>query len=344
MADRPVLPQPAAAARQGRRAVVHIGLNKTGSNSIYTWLDRNAAALRRQGVWFDGLAPHGGPAFSTATGWVVFARSAEPGWTPGPFERQAFRLSSRADLDARVATFLQHVEAGLPEGPGTYVTSAEMIGGLDTPEAIGALHGWFTARFDTVRYVVYLRDQVAWVASAYNQAIRAGETLDLDAFIARQGRNDYHALVTRWHAAVGRDALEVRLFDRRDFVRGDLIEDFAALIGAATAGTVKPPRKNTAMSALRLRATRAVSRLTGDFAARAGLLPLQRRLYRLPLPDFGAKLRLSDTQAAQVRAMNAEGNAKLAALLFPDRTDLFRDAPRAEPAVPSTDLSQVTGK
>ena len=49
--------QPAGAeappAPPGGRALVHIGLNKSGSTTIQTWLARNREALRGQGVAYE---------------------------------------------------------------------------------------------------------------------------------------------------------------------------------------------------------------------------------------------------------------------------------------------------
>lgn len=334
------------APRRGRRAVVHIGLNKTGSNAIHTWLSLNTEVLQRKGFWFDSLGPHSGPEYSTAAGWVAYARAGRADWLPAAHDRQAYRIATRADLDARLATFLSRAEASFPPHEGTFVTSSSPISQIRPKAQIARLHAWFAERFDAVRYVVYLRDQVEWLPSAYGQAVRAGGTQDLDAFIDSQGVNDYDAFVARWQEIVGADAMDVRLYDRRDFVGGDLFEDFAAALGTDTSGMTAPPRRNEAMSAARLKATIAASRLTGSLAERAGLLPLQRRLYTMPLPGpGGAKLTLDPNQASRVRAMNADSNARLCARLFPDRPQLFRGpAHRNASPVPTTELSQVTGK
>ncbi len=322
-----------------RTAIVHIGLNKTGSTTLQRWLQVNRAALRERGVWFDDLPPHGGPELSTAMGWSIFAASENPLWQPGPWQAQAYRIDDRADLDARVATFLDRVEASLPQADGLYVTSSEHIGtALRKPEQIARLHGWFAARFETVRYVVYIRDQADWVASAYVQAIRSGAAMGLDDFIAKQGRNDYHALARLWWETAGPDALIVRRLDPAALVQGDLIADFAAQLGVSPDGLQRPERQNESMTAFRLRLTRRVSQHLGPAMERLRLLPLQRQLYSTPLPNpLGLKkMRLSATQAARVRRMNLAGNEALRAALCPDETALFPSSAPTATARPLT--------
>jgi hypothetical protein len=303
--------------------IVHIGLNKTGSTSIQAWLDMNRDALRAQGIWHDDLGPHGGPHLSTAIGWTVLGHSARGDWMPRGWQRQALAVSSPEDLQDRLTDFLARVDGTLPPpGAGTYVTSSESIGtGLRTTHEIARLHGWFAERFDAVRYVVYLREQADWLASAYVQAIRAGRADSLDAFIDSHGQADYDALVQRWSDVAGAGNVDVRLFDKSR----DLIADFAKAIGADVVATARPKRLNDSMPLYQLRLIRGANRLLGPLIADTPLVKIQRSLSNRNLPPlFGAaRLELAPEQAARVRAMNAASNERLRARHFPDRPTLF---------------------
>lgn len=335
-----------------RRCIVHIGLNKTGSTTIQAWLQTNQDALRNQGIWHDSLGPHSGPRLSTAVGWTIFAHSQRPNYVPGGWQAQTYRIRSRADLQERLDQFLTRVEATFPPaGDGTYVTSSEHIGaGIKNVPEMEKLHSWFAARFNEVRYVVYIREQTDWVASAYVQAVRSGTTESLDAYIEHFGFNDYHALIQKWRGVAGDDNVDVRLFDRAAFTGGDLIDDFAHAIGTDASQTARPPKLNDSMPLYQLHLLLWGSRLFGKLVNRLGLLPAQRRFYSRNMPFlFGSKrLCLSPEQAARVRAMNADSNEALRALAFPAADSLFpgaassqspRSAPGAAAAIP-----QVTGQ
>lgn len=334
------------------RCIVHMGLNKTGSTTLQGWLQINRAALRDQGIWYDSLEPHGGPHLSTATGWTIYAHSRRPDYLPGPWQAQVYRIADRQALAERLEEFLTRVEASFPpETGGTYVTSSEHIGAaIRNVHEMAKLHQWFADRFDDVRYVIYIREQADWVASAYTQAVRSGTTESLDAYIDRLGHQNYHWLVQSWRGIAGEENVDVRLFDRAAFAGGDLIDDFAHAIGADASQTARPPTLNDSMPLYQLYLLLWGNRLFGKLVNRLGLLPAQRRFYSRNMPFlFGSKrLRLSPEQAARVRAMNADSNEALRALAFPAADSLFpgasasqspRSAPDAAAAIP-----QVTGQ
>lgn len=336
-----------------RRCIVHIGLNKTGSTTLQGWLHLNRDALREQGIWHDSLGPHGGPNLTTAVGWAVYAHSQRPNYVPGGWQAQAYRIGGRADLQVRLDQFLTRVEASFPPaGGGTYVTSSEHIGaGVKNVAEMEKLHDWFAQRFDEVRYVVYIREQADWVASAYVQAVRSGTTLGLNAFIDQFGCNDYHQLVQKWRGVAGAGNVDVRLFDRTAFVGGDLIDDFASAIGADASQTARPPRLNDAMPLYQLYLLLWTSRIFGKAIEKFGFLRTQRRFYARNLPFlFGStrRLRLSSAQAERVRTMNAESNEALRALVFPAEERLFpgtsaSQSPRSASGAAAA-FPQVTGQ
>jgi len=335
-----------------RRCIVHIGLNKTGSTTIQGWLQINQDALRDQGIWHDNMAPHGGPHLSTAAGWAIYAHSDRADYLPGPWQAQVYQIQNRQDLEQQLDQFLTRAEAGFPPaGNGTYVTSSEHIGtSLRNPREIAKLHQWFADRFDEVRYIVYLREQADWVASAYTQAVRSGRTESLDAYIERLGHQNYHWLVRLWQTVAGADNVDVRLFHKAAFTGADLIDDFASAIGADASQTRRPPRLNDSMPLYQLKLQLWTSRLFGRAISKLGLLPAQRRLYSRNLPFlFGStRLRLSPDQAARVRAMNADSNEALRALVFPAADSLFPGAsasqsPRSAQGVAAA-IPQVTGQ
>ncbi|NRA99734.1 MAG: hypothetical protein HRU32_07935, partial [Rhodobacteraceae bacterium] len=287
-------------APPNRRAIVHIGLNKTGSTTLQFWLANNADKLREHGVWFDDLRPHGGPELSTAVGWKTFACTALPKYKVDQWERQVYDMDTKEKTAERVATFLDRVEATLPPEGETYVTSAEHIGtGVRPPQSIRLLHSWFAERFTEVKYVVYIRDQVDWIPSAYVQAIRSGATLSIEDFIEAKGANNFFYLVNNWREETGADSVIVRRLDRKVLVDGDLVADFASIIGVNPNDFAPRQPANESMSAFQTTLTRYFSICFGWAVKRFNLLPWQRRIYdrNWNLPARFKKPKLNDRQA-----------------------------------------------
>lgn len=315
--------------------IVHIGLNKTGSTSIQAWLDMNREALRRQGIWTDSLAPHGGPELTTAVGWAMYGHSNRRNYVPRGWQKQAYRIHDRTDLDTKLAAFLHRVEAGFPPpGEGTYVTSSEHIGAaLKNVSEIQKLHDWFAERFDRVRYVVYIREQADWLASAYVQAVRSGSGDSLEQFVETRGQQDYDELVGKWAGIAGDENVDVRIFHRARMVEGDLLADFASAIDANLRTTARPRRLNDSMPPYQLRLMRGLNRATWPLIEKTPLVTVQRRLFSHNLPRlFGAdKVRLSPEQAARVRTMNAASNDRLRVRFFPSEETLFPGVAPGQP-------------
>ncbi len=326
-------PRRRAARRSGlaRRAVVHIGLNKTGSSTIQFWLKRNAKRLREQGFHVDLLDDRPLPALDMVQAFAMYGLAADKRWRPSRRYAGRFDIRNGTDLRARLDDLMSRAEASLPPPDGgTWIASSEHLGmHLLTTDAIRRQHAWLASRFGQVDYVCYIRDQVGWVASLYAQALKVGSSLSLDQFIAERGTNDYHALARRWTEVVGEEHFHLRLFD--DVVRtGDLIADFAAAIGADPAGLSSQPPRNQSTTALRLRAMRVQNMVR----ARLNRHRLGRWADRLDpvvdLFDRGPKLRLSPRQAERVRELNRASNEALRLWLFPDRPDLFGPPPHRE--------------
>ena len=88
--------------------------------------------------------------------------------------------------------------------------------------------------FDDFEIVVYLRKQADYATSLVLQRIKNGHQGIADMLLER-ARNpeaddpmlNYQVLLTMWAEVFGRDKMKVRLFDRKHFIDGDLVVDFA---------------------------------------------------------------------------------------------------------------------
>lgn len=306
------------------KALIHIGIPKSGTSSIQAFLGLNRAALAGQGMLYAPFDPRFGSQFE----FPVTALQA-CGATVGPeLERRRLGFATQASQSAYVAAYHSFLDTRLDAAQGWgFIGSSEHIHAwLTTPERIAALDQFLSARFMQVRYLVYLRPQDELIASGYSEAIRRGATHDFQTHLDRHARLNHWSGLKPWREVVGPARLLVRLMRPDALIGGDLLVDFCAIAGIDSAGLPRPPRVNTALSVgdialrRRLNAVLPVLGRDGDLhllyrLALRGLAPLARR--------HPERIELTDAQRRAVMAQNHAGNEKIRRRYFRDRPVLF---------------------
>lgn len=306
------------------KALIHIGIPKSGTSSIQACLGLNRDALAAQGLLYAPFNPEFGSQFEFA----VTALEA-CGASIGPeLERRRLGFADRADQRAYVAAyraFLDQVLAGA--GALRFIGSSEHIHAwLATPEQIAALDRFLCARFSEVRYLLYLRPQDELILSSYSEAVRRGEGQDFETYLARHMRLSHWSRLKLWHQVIGRERLDLRLTSPDALAEGDLLSDFCKAAQIDESGLIRPPRVNEALSAAEIALRRRLNRVLPVLGQDGQLHPLYRlalrRLEPLIRGDAG-RLGLSDAQRAEIMARNHADNEKIRKRYFPERQVLF---------------------
>jgi hypothetical protein len=198
------------------KVILHIGCRKTGTTAIQYLLYTNRALLReRHRINYPerGLmkmrAHH-------AAAWALLGRDdpQRPGLAPG--------AGAFADM-------LRETEE---RGCGTMLVSSEVLSQGD-PAAPARIAGAFAPH--EVEIIAYARRQDRYIEARHNQRIKSGRTkMRLGEFVDDHlARNalDYHDYFRRWAAAVGRERLKVRVYERDAFRQRDVRRDFLDAAG-----------------------------------------------------------------------------------------------------------------
>lgn len=307
------------------KALIHIGMPKTGSSTIQAFLKINAEALRAQGLRHDPVNPRFGSQYELAATGLVRAGAAMS-------DAVALRVLGLRDPAAQQA-YVDAFEARLQHGQQAWGervflgSSEHLHAWLTRPEQITALDTVLRRYFDSVQYLVYLRPQAEMVVSAYSERIRRGETLSFnDHFNQRLKALNYWKSLRLWAKAVGEARLTPRLLTPDALVGGDLLDDFCAIAGIDRTGLQTPRRMNTSLSAEAIALRRQINRflpVRNRKGGRAKPYQLALRLLERRLPQPGTRLQLSGGQRQTLLADHAEGNEKLRARYFPERATLF---------------------
>lgn len=232
-----------------KRALLHIGTEKTGSTSIQKFLYANRRRLAQAGY----LYPHSAGLMSN-TRLVVYAKD-EPEADLVPRGLDATDADALADWKTRFV--VEHCAEVLPflgrRGDATLVYSSEHLQSrLTTREEIERVARLMRALVDEVRIVVWLRRQDRFALSAHGTAVRAGNPnpFSFERIGGTGPYYDYRRLLENWAAAFGEEALTVRVFERARLAKGDVVEDFRehADVGRGLRGLVRPEPENRALS------------------------------------------------------------------------------------------------
>lgn len=188
-----------------KKVILHIGRHKSGTSSLQHFLVRNRLLLEQH----DYLYPHTGIR-SVAHHDIANAFSQknvlEKG-APAIFESELIR-TFRNELAMTNATNI--------------IVSSEKFTACNPRYMKELFNGY------EVDVVIYLRDQLSYLASAYAQKVHAKPiTANIrDHYNTHFSRNmDYWKFIERWTSAFG-DNVKVALFDREVLHEGDIVKDF----------------------------------------------------------------------------------------------------------------------
>lgn len=232
-----------------KKAILHIGTEKTGTTSIQKFLFENRIKLAVNGMLFPATA-----GFISNQNLVVYGKqSPEPDLAPPSLDvENAADLADWKELFAQehcseVLAFQQrHVDS-------TLIYSAEHLQSrLTTVGEIKRIARLLRPLFDQIEVVVYLRRQDLYALSAYSTSVRGGkqESFSFETINAQGPYYDYRLLLENWSEVFGPEALQVRLFEKSRLIGNDVVSDFASItkISKLKLDLAKPSSVNEALS------------------------------------------------------------------------------------------------
>lgn len=312
-----------------RTAIIHVGLEKTGSTAIQAWLDQKREDLLASGILVPrslGAPNHTRLVAACLDDGVVDNLKAHFLSRQGQSEVE-WRDGVRAGFEAEVAAV---------KGWSKLVISSELISSrLHTPSEIARLVDWIGRHVDRLHFVIYLRRQDELAVSRFSSALRAGHAgfddiwsdLSRNSFLVLPpGRVvtdeleffDHQRTLARFQARSGAE-LTVRAYDPPG-PPPDIVADFRALLGLSPGSTTEPtPRSNPALSAA---AQYVISQLNRDnrvqLPSGARNEPYRALLRRIEADLKGPPRRVPQAEAAAFIARFEASNAAVERHWFPN--------------------------
>ena len=233
-----------------RKAIVHIGTEKTGTTTLQHFLAENRAHLLQAGFYFPsslgqenhtrlcGLAQSDTPQFPTVDNILGIVDAAS---------RERFRTET-------LAAFADEMSR-LPADVHTVIFSNEHLhSNLIDISDVARLKSLLDLHFDSVRIAVYLRRQVELAISLFSTRIKGGELWKSSVFPRIQEGFlpyyfDYAAILANYESVFGRPSIDVRIFQKDRLVGGDVVDDFLRLSKVPKNPGMKPvERQNVSLS------------------------------------------------------------------------------------------------
>lgn len=300
--------------------ILHIGMQKTGTSSLQYFFHSNREQLARDNI----IYPHVREIQEIDFNGVSYHNCLAG--TLGDFPTAFPKISDEAMRSFRIL---------MNRSTASILLSAE-----DFSRTLNLLS--FREFFSGVetRVVIYLRDQVSWAQSMYNQrnkilfsrvaseifasAILSPE--DLFHFLQQERYAPlmhYDRLLQRWSAAFGRESMRVRVFAKEQILQGDLISDFMAAIGIDDLTAYKmPPRINENLANGWITLVRKLASTSGAEIAQSLIRDINTLASNNQITLNGPTDILPEQIRTKMRSDYSEGNRRVAREFF-GRQELF---------------------
>lgn len=199
-------------------AVLHFGLDKTGSTAIQDVCHRARAELAAQcGIVYP-------PGLWHAQWGSCFAEDP----TRYVFNRESGRTDAER-IHAEDAQYLREQDDWLAAQPATRCLLLSYEGFIDlNRRELDALRQHLLRFAREVRVMLYVRPPLSYAVSAMSQRVKMGRTAWDDAAPPVQHVAERHARLSQ---AFGESALTVRAFSRERLIGGDVVVDFFETLG-----------------------------------------------------------------------------------------------------------------
>ena len=216
---------------------LHIGVHKTGTTSIQQTMKRQREMLLGHDINYLGMRENHGAVFLSLL-------SDAP-------ERYRRNVDKRNDTPEKAAAYNERNEQELLELLSANRSSKLLISGeglsLLPPASVAKMKEILDPYADAYRIIVYVRDPYEFTSSSLQQHFKAGYALDDPNLPLTLPR--YRQKIDKYIRLFGRENVDIRIFDPKRFVGGNLLTDFLTAMGAPELGpSLALPYANQSMS------------------------------------------------------------------------------------------------
>lgn len=310
---------------------LHVGTHKTGSTSIQHWLKENSEKLKSEGYYYP------------MEGSYFYPPEASPSLLAHAIldNKPAYIGRTIIDYNSCVSDIKRDIRSSKCSD---VIISSEHFSIAMTHDAVKKIYDLFTDLFDKITVIIYLRRQDTRIESSWSQAVKSSlSNLSFNDFYNQNLSNpkwDYFKLLKPWIDIFGEKSVNIRPFEKSQFINKNLLHDFLTLIDSKIQPTTIHIR-NFSPSAEYLEIMRCFSDPNTLYGPRINFAKLI-NLFGIEIDQTKYTL-LTPDQRKFILEKYQESNANVARHYL-KRTDgiLFRDSEISDlPVYPGLDLKRL---
>lgn len=205
------------------KVIIHIGIEKTATTSLQSFLRRNDQELLKHGYFL----PKSGGEFNQE----LFAKSFSRGPTNFLTRYGVFERSAQAKIRDQLQRDIEDEINQLKISPEAMIITSEWLHSkLTTADEVKAL-GVFLRKFSQKTQVIcYLKEQSALANSRYSTSLKFGSSRPFGQYIGECSPEityfNHFETLSRWSEIVSGNDLSCRLFSKKDLNGGAIFTDF----------------------------------------------------------------------------------------------------------------------
>lgn len=304
------------------KVVLHIGIEKTGTTAIQSFLSDNRKELRTEG--FAYLESTGLPSNrKIATYSFDEDRSDDHHQMLGIVDAEP-----RKHWNEEFVTAFKNEIENLDSSIHTIVISNEQLHSrLERITEIERVKALLAPHCDEIEVLVYLRRQDQLATSLYSTALKCGHSFDtiLPNVAPETHYYNFEILLNKWAEVFGQENIKARVFDKAELLNSDLLEDFLCHAGMSSINMNNkqlPGRQNESLEPRAQEYLRIANRhIPMMIDGRFNILR-ERITYQLESKFSGSPELPLRSEAETFCAMYEESNRRVAQKWF-GRDDLF---------------------
>jgi len=295
---------------------LHIGTQKTGTTSLQHCLSANRERLLDQNFLYP-TSPGG----VNHVGITAYSRNEEK----IDLIRKRCGIASSDEVTAYRRRLNEELNREIEQWrPSAVILSNEHLSArVRSSVEIRRVEDLCRSFADRVTVVVYLRNQVDYLVSWYNTLVKGGNSKAFDSLGVRriERQVDYARMLAPWARVFGVENMQVRRFDAGDMKDGDIVEDFASVVGFETKELERTDRLNQSLDVEALEFLRRFNshfpRVKGEGGnpERAGVVEA------LLARQGGEGFRMSRAKALEIEERFRESNCEVNEKYFGSRHD-----------------------
>ena len=298
------------------KVIIHIGIEKTATTSLQTFLRENKENLLKQGFFLPSAAGKLHQSLFALSFYRGNANFLKRHGLIGAGEQTKMRIDLNRNLRAELEALKTTPQAMI-------ITSEWLHSKLTTSDEVEALVDFLKEFAKTVEVICYLKEQSALLNSRYSTHLKSGLTESFSVFVQNCSPYDsyynHQKTVSRWAAATNESEFKCRIFAEKALIGRSIHRDFLAQIGAdfEKSHWRKTPSLNQSLSFKGAMILRALNE-TLDF-------PLIKQKYKDAIFNAltGSYNFITETQYNRIDSEFSPSNEAVRKRFFPHKTKLF---------------------